>query len=173
MQPSPPSLDKIRIRSTLAPGDMGMLIHLHGRLYAQECGYNLQFEGYVCKTFYDLMQNYSPAKDRFWFVEDDGQMVGAIAIVGHTGQVAQLRWFILLPAYRGLGLGRRLMDEALQYCRDQGYKTVFLYTTADQKTAVSMYLKAGFKKIDEAGSHDWGKHLVEEKYELNLEQTSF
>lgn len=158
----------IELRSTLRPGDVGLLIHLHGWLYAEECGYDHRFEGYVCKTFYDLFQKYSPEKDRFWFAEVSGQMIGAIAIVGHSAEVAQLRWFIIRPDYRGCGLGRRLMAEALQYCRDKGFRQVFLYTTDEQQVAVHMYEQAGFREIGESACHEWGKTLIEQKYELNL-----
>jgi ribosomal protein S18 acetylase RimI-like enzyme len=158
----------VNLRTALLPGDVGLLISLHGRIYNEGCGYDHRFEGYVCKTFYDLFQNYSPEKDRFWFAEDNGRMVGAIAIVGHSAEVAQLRWFILEPAYRGQGLGRQLMNEAMQYCRSKGYHQVFLYTTDEQKVAIHMYEQAGFRKIGESACHEWGKTLVEQRYEVTL-----
>lgn len=160
---------KVTIRTELRPGDIGYLIHLHGRIYADDCGYNHQFEGYVCKTFYDFLENYHPEKDRLWFAEAGGLMIGAIAIVGHTATRAQLRWFLLHPSFRGRGLGSRLMKEALQFCRNKGYQNVFLLTTADQKTAISMYTKAGFKKVSEQKTVLWGKELVEQTYEAVLD----
>lgn len=163
------STERICFRSMLMPGDVGRLIYLHGRLYADECGYNHAFEGYVCKTFHEFFQNYSPEKDRFWFAEADGQMMGAIAIVGHSETEAQLRWFILQPDFRGMGVGNKLLNKALQYCRDKGYRTVFLYTTEDQKTAIKMYLKAGFKKVQESENNMWGKSLIELCYQLDLQ----
>lgn len=160
--------DEIVLRSELRAGDVGELIQLHGWIYEKECGYNYVFEGYVCKTFYDFYQNYSPNKDKFWLAEVSGKIVGAIAIVGHSETRAQLRWFILHPDYRGIGLGSRLLNEAIQYCRDKGYTNVFLETTEDQKTAVAMYRKAGFKKVKEFENNAWGKSLVEQNYELEL-----
>ncbi|TCL58645.1 MarR family transcriptional regulator with acetyltransferase activity [Hydrogenispora ethanolica] len=160
--------DRVIIRSELKPGDIGALIHLHGWIYAEECGYNHVFEGYVCKTFYHFLENYHPERDRVWFAEADGTMIGAIAIVGHSAEKAQLRWFILHPQYRGIGLGGKLLQEALQYCREKGFRTVFLETTADQQTAIRMYRKAGFQKVAEHPNHSWGKELVEQTFELVL-----
>ncbi|MCB8814558.1 bifunctional helix-turn-helix transcriptional regulator/GNAT family N-acetyltransferase [Desulfosporosinus shakirovi] len=160
--------EKINLRYELMPGDVGQLIHLHGWIYAQECGYNHVFEGYVCKTLSNFFENYSPQKDRFWFAEVDGEMIGAIAIVGHSEEKAQLRWFILHPKYRGIGLGNKLLNEAMQYCREKGYKNLFLVTTEDQKTAIKMYLKAGFRKVAANENHAWGKDLIEQTFELNL-----
>ena len=160
--------EKINLRYELKPGDVGQLIHLHGWIYAQECGYNHFFEGYICKTLYNFFENYSPQKDRFWFAEVDGEMIGAIAIVGHSAEKAQLRWFILDPEFRGIGLGNKLLNEAMQYCREKGYKNLFLVTTEDQKTAIKMYLKAGFRKVAAHENHAWGKDLIEQTFELNL-----
>ena len=159
---------EVSLRNELRPGDVGQLIYLHGWIYAKECGYNHMFEGYVCKTFYDFFQNFNPGKDRFWFAEANGKIIGAIAIAGHSEVRAQLRWFILHPAFRGMGLGNRLLNEAIQYCREKGYKNVFLETTQDQKTAIKMYRKAGFRKVKEFENHAWGKSLIEQNYELNL-----
>ena len=163
-----PVREKVIIRNELKPGDAGDLIHLHGRIYAAECGYNHVFEGYVCKTLYDFLVNYSPEKDRIWFAEAGGRMIGAIAVFGHSPQKAQLRWFILHPQFRGIGLGGTLFDKALQYCREKGFQKVFLETTTDQKTAIKMYTKAGFQKVAEHENHAWGKNLVELTFELDL-----
>ena len=160
--------ETMNIRCELRPGDIGYLIHLHGWIYAEECGYNHVFEGYVCKTFYEFFENYNPEKDRFWFAEANGKMIGAIAIVGHSAKRAQLRWFILHPEFRGKGLGKKLLNEAVQYSRERGYRHVFLETTEDQKTAIHMYMQAGFKKIKEHENGAWGVNHVEQTYELTL-----
>ncbi len=160
--------EDINLRCELRPGDVGRLIELHGWLYEKECGYNHIFEGYVCKTFYDFLLSYNPEKDRIWLAEAQGKIVGAIAIVGHSEELAQLRWFIIHPSYRSIGLGRRLLTQALQFCRDKNYKRVFLDTTREQKTAVSMYKKAGFQLVKEFENNFWGKALIEQNYELKL-----
>lgn len=159
---------EIRIRSNLQHGDVGKLIHLHGWIYAEECGYNHIFEGYVCQTFADFFKNYKPDVDRFWFAENGDEMVGAIAILGHSERAAQLRWFILHPEHRGGGIGKRMLEEALEYSKKQGFQRVFLETTSDQKTAIAMYTKAGFKKIREHAQRAWGIEHIEETYELIL-----
>lgn len=164
-----PTESRFSIRTELKPGDVGMLIHMHGWIYAEECGYNHLFEGYVCKTFYDLLQNYSSDKDRFWLAEADGKLIGSIAIIGQSNERAQLRWFMLHPEARGRGLGKKLLQEAISYCRERGFKFVFLETTGDQNTAIQMYEKAGFKKISELEVESWGKRLIEQTYELNLQ----
>ena len=160
--------ERVTLRRGLQSGDVGNLIAMHGWIYRQEYGYDFGFEGYVCKTFYEFLQHYDKEKDGIWFAEDGGKMVGAIAIVGHTQTRAQLRWFILHPSYRGIGLGKRLMGEALHYVQEKGYREVFLLTTKDQQTAIAMYERAGFKQVAEKQTSMWGKDLTELTFELHL-----
>ncbi len=159
---------QIDIRTEIRPGDLGMLIHLHGWIYALECGYNHVFEAYVCKTFYDWMRTYDPDTDRLWIAEADGQIVGSLAIVGKPDNRAQLRWFIVHPDYRGTGLGSRLFREAMDYCQSKAFDRVFLETTDDQEKAIGMYAKAGFRQTGEQANEAWGVRHTERTYELDL-----
>jgi GNAT superfamily N-acetyltransferase len=55
-------------------------------------------------------------------------VVGSIGITRDSATVARLRWFILAAEARGLGTGQRLLDEALEFVREQGYRRVWLST---------------------------------------------
>lgn len=158
----------VRLRHGLRPGDIGHIIHLHGVIYAAECGYNHEFEGYVCDTFRTFAAAYSPRKDRLWLAEAGTGPVGSIAILGHSQTTAQLRWFLIHPLYRGRGLGWRMFNEALDFCRERRYDNVFLLTTSDQQAAIHMYEKAGFVKTEETPLRVWGRELSEIRYQLNL-----
>lgn len=158
------------IRTDLRPGDAGSLISLHGWLYAAECGYNHEFEGYVSKTFYELLCECSPDKVRFWIAESHGEIVGSIAVVRRTEDRAQLRYFLVRPDHRGIGLGKKLFELALNFCRDRRYKSVYLETTDDQTTAIAMYTAAGFALSDEREAVEWGVRHMGRTYELCLDQ---
>jgi len=161
-------LPDIEIRTDIRPGDIGMLIHLHGWIYAQECGYNHVFEAYVCRTFYEWMQRYDPENDRIWLAEAEGRIVGSIAVIGKGEGIAQLRWFILHPDYRGAGLGKQLFQQAMAYGREKGLRQMFLETTDDQETAIRMYEKSGFRKTGEHANEAWGVRHIERTYTLEL-----
>jgi len=159
---------EITIRESLNAGDLGYLTYLHAKIYKNECHYDLEFEGYVCKTFYDFTKRYSADRDRFFIAEQDGVIVGSIAILGHSDNEAQLRWFLVEPKLRGLGLGQTLFKKSMAYCKMRGYGKVWLLTTSDQEKAISIYEKEGFKLIREEAQTMWGRVLLEREYELNL-----
>ena len=160
--------EEITIRTDIRHGDLGYLTYLHGKLYGEEYGYNVVYEKYVAQGIAELMENYNSQKDHIWFVENQGKMVGAIAIMGRSGEIAQLRYFLLLPQYRGLGLGKKLVQTALDFCKTTGYRTVYLLTATELEAAAHLYHKFGFRKTREVTTHHWGKEVVEAYYDLNI-----
>lgn len=159
--------EDITVRYKVKPGDAGYITHMHGWIYKQEYNYTTAFEGYVAQSFYDFLLNYNADRDRLWIAEHNREIIGCIGIVSH-GDKAQLRWFLLHPNYRGIGLGKRLMNEAVEFCREKGYKAVYLDTTEDLDKAISMYIKAGFVKVAEKENHTWSDNLMELEFEMKL-----
>jgi predicted N-acetyltransferase YhbS len=105
----------ISTRNQLRPGDIGCIIYLHGTLYAMEHGWDYTLEAYVAEALVDFAKSHSP-KERIWIVERDGKVVGSVAIVQFSAGVAQLRWLLLAPEVRGLGLGGELVEKAVDFC---------------------------------------------------------
>ena len=163
-----PATPAVRIRTDLRPGDLGYVIHLHGKLYKDECDFGIGFEAYVAQGLAELYRQYDPEKDRVWICEKGEKMVGFLALM-HRGEAeAQLRYFLLLPEYRGMGLGKQLMESFISYLREKGYRSCFLWTTTEQKTAIALYKRYGFALTEEKASSTFGKQLYEQKYELSL-----
>ncbi|WP_326982543.1 bifunctional helix-turn-helix transcriptional regulator/GNAT family N-acetyltransferase [Chryseobacterium sp. MYb264] len=158
----------VEFREGLKPGDIGYLIHVHGKLYTQESGYDMSFEKYVIKTFSEFLENYSAENDKIWLAEYNQQIVGCVAILERSDEEAQLRWFLTLPMFRGTGIGKKLLNTALEYCKDKKYKNLYLLTTSVQEKAISMYEKVGFVKTESVESLQWGQVLIEERYDLKL-----
>ena len=159
----------VTVRHDLRPGDMGRVIALHGVLYAQEFGFDHGFEAYVAETVAEYGRLARPALDRLWIAERAGRQVGSIAIVGREDGAAQLRWFLVHPDTRGAGVGRRLVSEALAFCRSAGYRSVYLWTVSGLDAAARLYLAAGFRKTEtKPPALLWGARLAEERYDLDL-----
>jgi ribosomal protein S18 acetylase RimI-like enzyme len=158
----------ISIRTEIKPGDLGAIMHLHGVLYAEEHGLDWTFELYIAKGYAEAVEAFTSGKARLWVVEDAGQVVGSVAIVGHSLEAAQLRWFLLHPSARGQGLGHRLLKEAIEFSKASGYQRVFLWTLSNLGAGIHLYRAFEFRKMEEAPHRLWGKTLTEERYELGL-----
>ena len=156
------------VRTDIRPGDIGYLIYLHGVLYAREYGLDHTFEGYVAAGLGEFAKCYDKSRDRLWLAEEGGRIVGSIAIVGGVGEVAQLRWFLVDPEARGVGLGRRLLQEAVEFCRDSGFKSVFLWTLEELNRAAHLYEQAGFRRTEQKTHEIWGRLRTEDRYDLSL-----
>lgn len=159
---------KWTIRHRKKPGDIGCLTYLHGILYAKEHGYDQTFEAYVADGLAKFVQSFSPQKDRIWLAEIDGQVIGSVAVVGHSKTEAQLRWFLVHPDYRRLGIGKQLMEKALQFSKEHKYETLFLWTASELTEAAHLYAHFGFSKTDEKTHEIWGKRVTEERYDKHL-----
>jgi ribosomal protein S18 acetylase RimI-like enzyme len=168
MQPAEASQGAITVRTTLVPGDLGSLVRLHGVVYAREYGFDPTFEAYVAGPLAEFVCSRTD-RDRLWIAERGDSMVGCIAIVGTSAKEAQLRWFLVDPSARGLGLGTSLLREAVAFSKRCGYRSVFLWTVSALTAAGRLYRSFGFEKVEEKVAQQWGVRVVEEKYVLALD----
>jgi peptidyl-dipeptidase Dcp len=162
-------LDQITIRNELKPGDIGYVTYLHGSLYAREYGYGMQFETYVAEGLCEFVKRYNPRMDRVWVCEHGGRMVGFLLVM-ERDDAAQLRYFLIEPAYRGIGLGSKLVSQFMDFIRGCGYRKAFLWTTHELTTAARLYSSAGFRLTEEKESTAFGKPVTERRYDLLLQQ---
>lgn len=156
-----------RIRNDLRPGDVGYIIYLHGKLYAEEYGFDHTFEPYVAIPLSEFVRSESN-RERIWIVEKEGMVRGSVAIVEYSKTEAQLRWLLLHPEIRGMGIGKRLMDEAVSFGKKMGYQSIFLWTVRGLEAATAIYKEKGFRLTESKKHSIWGKILTEERYELKL-----
>ena len=164
---NPPDRSREVYRSR-RPGDIGHIIYRHGVLYAQEYGFDETFDLYVGKPLIAFAENFDPAKENLWMVEKEGQIVGSMAIVNAGDGAAQLRWLLVEPETRGLGIGQTLVDKGVAFCQEKNYLSIFLWTIDYLAAAKTIYTNAGFMKTAEKTSRVWGQILTEERWELHL-----
>lgn len=161
------SLEDITIRHDLKPGDIGYVTYLHGLLYSREFGYGIDFESYVAKGLHKLYEGYIAGKDHVWVCEYESKLVGFLSLMGHEN-VAQLRYFIIHPEYRGIGLGQKLMDQFVEVLRKGDYESSFLLTASELTAARHLYQKYGFVLVEELEAEKFEKPRLLQKYELKL-----
>jgi N-acetylglutamate synthase-like GNAT family acetyltransferase len=150
------------------PGDLGELIALHGRLYAEEYGWDAGFEAYVAQALAELVLAPEEERHRLWIARQRGDIIGSVGIIGRDERTAQLRCFLVHPAARGHGIGTELLSRALAFSQKQGYASVFLWTTRDLAAAGRLYEAAGFTLTEEVTHVVWGATVTEQRYDLRL-----
>jgi DNA-binding MarR family transcriptional regulator/GNAT superfamily N-acetyltransferase len=150
------------------PGDMGWIVQRHAVLYAQEYGWNEQFEPLVARIAARFIERYDGRKERCWIAEKDGQIVGSVVLVKRSATVAQLRLLIVDPAARGLGIGARLVDECVRFARQAGYRKITLWTNSVLLAARRIYEAAGFRLVHRERHRSFGHDLVGETWDLSL-----
>jgi DNA-binding MarR family transcriptional regulator/GNAT superfamily N-acetyltransferase len=167
--PDPSKREAVRIR-TERVGDLGWTFHRQAVVYAEEFGYSRVFEAYVCRGLPPYLDQRDPARDRLWVAELDGRPVGFIAVHHADDRPgwAKLRWFLVEAEARGHGVGRRLMETALRFCRRAGYSGVFLWTVDDLHAARALYARAGFRLAQQTGDCPWKPGAHEQEWELRL-----
>jgi DNA-binding MarR family transcriptional regulator/N-acetylglutamate synthase-like GNAT family acetyltransferase len=153
---------------THRPGDMGWVISAHGALYAQEYGWNEDFEALVAEIGVQFIRKFNPETERCWIAEMDGEPVGSVFLVQQSKTVAKLRLLIIDPKARGFGLGKRLVGECISHARKLGYRKLTLWTQSTLLAARGVYKAAGFRLVTTEPHRSFGVDLVGEYWELKL-----
>lgn len=161
--PSGPILRRLR------PGDLGMVIARQAILYAEEYGWNSDYEALVARILADFHQSFDPARDAAWIAEMDGRMAGSIFLVhGDEPDVGKLRLLYVERDARGTGVGKMLVAACVDRARAAGYKRLDLWTNSVLTAARRIYERAGFVLVAEAPHRSFGKDLIGQTWSLAL-----
>ncbi len=152
------------------PGAVGHVTACHAIYYHDVWGFDLSFEIQVSGELSEFMSRFDPGKDGLWTAKIEHKFAGSVAIDGHPpgDEGARLRWFIVEPEYQGFGIGNRLLDEAMSFCRAAGHNRVFLWTFEGLHAARALYERKGFTLAREHRVDQWGRIINEQMFELFL-----
>lgn len=155
----------------LKPGDLGWITHRQAVLYAQEYGWNGDYEALVARILADFAVSFDPAHDAAWVADVDGRIAGSVFLVrADQPKLGKLRLLYVEPWARGAGVGAKLVDACIDRARAAGDKRLTLWTNSVLAAARRIYERAGFRLVGEAPHHSFGKDLVGQTWELDLRQ---
>jgi len=150
------------------PGDLGWLVSRQAILYAEEYGWDGSYEALAAEIVAQFIKNYDPKRDRCWIAEKDGDGVGGVFVAKVSDEMAQLRLLHVEAEARGLGIGKRLVEECIRFARQAGYQKMMLWTQSNLHGARHIYKQAGFQIVRQQQHHSFGKALTAETWELDL-----
>ncbi len=159
---------ELKIETGYIPGSIGRIAELHGTYYHDHWGFGLYFEAKVAIELSEFLQRYDPSSGEIWIATINGRVEGSVVIDGiHAeNEGAHLRWFIISDALRGKGVGGKLIDKAIDFCKGKCYKKTYLWTFEGLNAARHLYEKVGFKLIKQQSGVQWGTAVKEQYFEL-------
>ena len=164
-------MDKTEIKIGYLPGIIGRITELHGIYYHMFWKFDSFFEAKVASELSTFVNRYNENQDRLWSILLDGRIEAAIAIDGIDahGQGAHLRWFIVANRFQGTGMGTRLIEAAINFCREKNYHQLYLWTFKGLDAARQLYEKHGFSLVEQRVGSEWGIEVTEQRFELRLD----
>lgn len=148
--------------------DLGWVLARNATLYAKEYGWGSQFKLLVAGIIADFLHGHDPDRESCWIAERDGEPAGSVMLVDAGKGIAKLRLLLVEPRARGLGIGRRLVEECVRFARDAGYLKIKLWTQSVLIEARTIYERAGFVLVEQKPHRSFGIDLMGETWELEL-----
>lgn len=133
-------------------------------------GFDITFETQVARELSEFLRDFRVGRDFFRAARAGNRFAGSIAIDGKEAgsKGARLRWFILAPEFRRLGVGRRLILEAVDFCRKARHGRIYLWTFKGLDRARSLYESEGFRLAEENDIRQWGNSITEQMFLRDL-----
>ncbi|MCG8492800.1 MAG: helix-turn-helix domain-containing GNAT family N-acetyltransferase [Sneathiellales bacterium] len=150
------------------PGDLGWIVSAHGRIYAEEYGWDDSFEALVASIASDFLNNYKEGREFCWIAEKNGETIGSAVVVEEDEITAKLRLVIVDPKARGLKAGLKLVEQCMRSAKKAGYEQMSLWTNDNLTAAINIYKKLGFELIEEEPHHSFGHDLVGQYWKRSL-----
>ncbi|MFE0625870.1 GNAT family N-acetyltransferase [Streptomyces sp. NPDC058864] len=156
-----PAGPRVRLRDP-RPGDLGWVVQRNAEVYAEEYGWNADYETLVARIVAD-------GHERAWIAELDGERAGCVFCVRDEAPgTARLRLLLVDPAARGHGIGRLLVEACVAHARAAGHRELVLWTNDVLVSARRIYEAAGFELVGEKPHRSFGRDLVGQDWRLVL-----
>lgn len=158
---------KVEVRG-YCPGVIGQIVQTHAVYYHENWGFDASFETQVAKELAEFIMEFRTGRDGLWSAFCESKFNGSIAIDGRKTQSdgARLRWFIVELGNQGQGIGKALLNTAMNFCRQVGHEKVFLWTFEGLVCARHLYEEAGFRLTVEHRVNQWGSKLLEQRFDF-------
>ena len=156
------------LRRELRDGDPEAIVEIHERVYRPEYGMDERFVDGVRSTVEQAVARGWPQGGGAWLVDGPDGLVGCLGLTDEGERLGRHRWVVLAPEARGLGLGRRMITEAVGEARRLGFERLELDTFGALTTAAAIYRSVGFEIVSEDETEMWGPRIAYQHYVADL-----
>jgi GNAT superfamily N-acetyltransferase len=159
----------VEIVTGYRPGAIGAMTALHARYYSANWGFGLYFEAVVASELATFLMRFDAATDGIWLALSGSEIVGSIVVDGGEPEAktlgAHLRVFIVDETLQGQGVGRDLLQRAVDFCDRAGYCRSYLSTFEGLDDARKLYERAGYRLVEQQRDATWGVEVNEQLFE--------
>jgi len=164
---------EIRLTEGYRPGTIGRIAQMHAVYYAREWGLGAFLEAKIAREAAGFIGRYDPDTDLLLLALNGEVIAGSIIVDlndptskdvedGDCG--AHIRWFIVDDSIRGTGMGRKMMQRAVDHIDGFAAGKAWLTTFAGLDAARRLYEDFGFRLARERQDHTWGDPVHEQLY---------
>lgn len=143
---------------SLSPKKIGNKIYIHHYLKRDLQGFtalltnvlnefSMELDPEFDSDLNDLSTYYGGERDCLLIAEADGEVVGSCAVKEHEPRVGEIRKLYVLNKFRGIGLGKRLLDGVIDFSKEHNYEKLYLTTDKQFTVASKLYKSRGFKVV--------------------------
>ena len=157
----------VEIKEGYFPGVVGRVTQMHAQYYSANYGFGEYFERQVATAVSEFTGRLASPVNSIWTAQHKGRVLGSIAIDGEDlgNNSAHLRWFIVDDGLQGTGVGKRLLETAINFCDASGFEKVTLWTFKGLDAARALYERYGFVLQEECDGNQWGYRVTEQRFE--------
>ncbi len=101
---------------------------------------------YPTEDLQRLTETYRGPENVFLVAEEDGHLVGTCGVKSENKKTAILRRLFVDASHRDQGVGFGLLQEALNFCRKQGFREVVIRTSTQMERAIRLCCSLGFQE---------------------------
>ncbi|MCD4780972.1 MAG: GNAT family N-acetyltransferase [Candidatus Omnitrophica bacterium] len=147
------------------------ILLLHEKVFCEILGFDLTFKDDVKKYLNNFSEHYDDKKDGLFVAYSHKNVIGSIIINSKEKiktNTTRIRLFVVSPDHWKQGIGKKLLEISLKFCKEKKFSKVVLWTFKELETAHHLYLKEAFKLVEEREVDYWGQTRVEQKFVLDL-----
>lgn len=101
-----------------------------------------------------------------FFAKEGKRILGTVALMKMEDNVFELTKMAVTPEQQGKKIGQKLMEHTLKFAKEQGWKSLILYSNRKLENAIYIYKKYGFEEIPLEENNPYGRGDIKMKLEL-------